>query len=267
MPRSLEDRDLVVAEVVADRADDADVGEEADAARAKWTAEPPSICSRSPNGVLDGVKGNGSDNGERHERGMSRIDCGGDACGADQRVRRPRGARGGRAARSRVRARARSLVEVARAGMNFADTHQRHNDYLAKAELPLIPGVEVSGRTADGRRVAAIVAHGRLRREGRGRRGPRSSRCPTASPTTQAAAILAPGTDAPGRCCGSAPGSRRARRSSSRAPRAAPERLIVQLAKSLGAGVIAFASSAEKRELALGSVPMAAVDSRSEELG
>ena len=27
------------------------------------------------------------------------------------------------------------VVEVARAGMNFADTHQRENDYLAKAEL------------------------------------------------------------------------------------------------------------------------------------
>ena len=32
------------------------------------------------------------------------------------------------------------VVEVARAGMNFADTHQRENDYLAKAELPLTPG-------------------------------------------------------------------------------------------------------------------------------
>ncbi|MBK5118249.1 MAG: NADPH:quinone oxidoreductase family protein, partial [Thermoleophilia bacterium] len=52
------------------------------------------------------------------------------------------------------------LVEVARAGMNFADTHQRHNDYLAKAELPLIPGAEVSGRTGGGRRVAAIITSG-----------------------------------------------------------------------------------------------------------
>ncbi len=33
--------------------------------------------------------------------------------------------------------------------MNFADTHQRHNQYLAKAELPLIPGA-ISGRTPDG---------------------------------------------------------------------------------------------------------------------
>ena len=53
-----------------------------------------------------------------------------------------------------------TVVEVERAGINFADTHQRHNSYLAKAELPLIPGAEVSGRTADGRRVAAVLPNG-----------------------------------------------------------------------------------------------------------
>jgi len=37
------------------------------------------------------------------------------------------------------------LVKVSRAGINFADTHQRQNDYLAKFELPLIPGAEVAG--------------------------------------------------------------------------------------------------------------------------
>ena len=52
------------------------------------------------------------------------------------------------------------LVEVSRAGMNFADTHQRENDYLAKASLPLIPGQEVAGRTPDGRRVAAMIPNG-----------------------------------------------------------------------------------------------------------
>ncbi len=44
--------------------------------------------------------------------------------------------------------------------MNFADTHQRENDYLAKAELPLIPGGEISRPNADGRRVAAMLANG-----------------------------------------------------------------------------------------------------------
>src|SRR5688572_32689252 len=52
------------------------------------------------------------------------------------------------------------VVEVARAGINFADTHVTRNDYLAKQELPLIPGGEVSGRTPDGRRVAAMLMTG-----------------------------------------------------------------------------------------------------------
>jgi len=38
------------------------------------------------------------------------------------------------------------LVEVARSGINFADTHATRNDYLAEQELPLVPGAEVSGR-------------------------------------------------------------------------------------------------------------------------
>jgi NADPH:quinone reductase len=52
------------------------------------------------------------------------------------------------------------LVEVAHAGMNFADTHQRENSYLAKFELPLVLGGEVAGTTADGRRVAALLRSG-----------------------------------------------------------------------------------------------------------
>ncbi len=41
------------------------------------------------------------------------------------------------------------LVKVAKAGLNFADTHQRENVYLAKAELPLVPGAEVAGVRED----------------------------------------------------------------------------------------------------------------------
>lgn len=51
------------------------------------------------------------------------------------------------------------LVRVSRAGINFADTHQRENSYLAKFELPLIPGGEVAG-TVDGERVVAVVRSG-----------------------------------------------------------------------------------------------------------
>ncbi len=59
------------------------------------------------------------------------------------------------------------VVDVARAGMNFADTHQIRNDYLAEQSLPMIPGGEISGTTPDGRRVAAIMSRWRLRAEGR----------------------------------------------------------------------------------------------------
>src|ERR671915_243767 len=52
------------------------------------------------------------------------------------------------------------LIEVSRAGMNFADTHQRENSYLARFETPLVLGGEVAGRTEDGRRVVAMVPSG-----------------------------------------------------------------------------------------------------------
>lgn len=53
------------------------------------------------------------------------------------------------------------LIEVSRAGMNFADTHQRTNSYLARATLPLIPGTEVAGVRADtGERVIALCGNG-----------------------------------------------------------------------------------------------------------
>ncbi|HEX7292726.1 MAG TPA: NADPH:quinone oxidoreductase family protein [Conexibacter sp.] len=53
------------------------------------------------------------------------------------------------------------LVEVTTAGMNFADTHQRENSYLARATLPLIPGTEVAGvRTDTGERVIALCGNG-----------------------------------------------------------------------------------------------------------
>jgi len=53
------------------------------------------------------------------------------------------------------------LIRVARAGVNFADTLVRTNSYLAKAALPLTPGIEVVGtREDDGTRVAALCASG-----------------------------------------------------------------------------------------------------------
>ena len=53
------------------------------------------------------------------------------------------------------------LIEVSRAGMNFADTHRRENAYVEKSDLPLIPGAEVAGTRQDtGERVVALVGTG-----------------------------------------------------------------------------------------------------------
>src|SRR4051812_11466058 len=59
------------------------------------------------------------------------------------------------------------LVHVARAGVNFADTHARENTYLAGYELPLTPGAEVAGVVehdgagfSAGQRVVAMVGTG-----------------------------------------------------------------------------------------------------------
>ncbi len=42
------------------------------------------------------------------------------------------------------------VIDVARSGINFADTHATQNDYLAEQSLPMVPGGEVSGTTPDG---------------------------------------------------------------------------------------------------------------------
>lgn len=52
------------------------------------------------------------------------------------------------------------LIKVQSAGINFADTHQTENSYLAKYELPLIPGTEVTGTLEDGTRVVALTPGG-----------------------------------------------------------------------------------------------------------
>jgi len=52
------------------------------------------------------------------------------------------------------------LLKVSAAGVNYADTHQAENSYLAEATLPMIPGGEVVGTLHDGRRVVALVGGG-----------------------------------------------------------------------------------------------------------
>jgi NADPH:quinone reductase len=59
------------------------------------------------------------------------------------------------------------LIRVDRAGVNWADTHQRENDYIARYELPLVPGGEVvgtiergAGDLEEGQRVVAMTGTG-----------------------------------------------------------------------------------------------------------
>jgi NADPH2:quinone reductase len=157
------------------------------------------------------------------------------------------------------------LVEVARSGINFADTHATRNDYLAEQALPLVPGAEISGRTADGRRVAAIVASG-----GYAERvavpEPLLVPVPDEVDDDRAAALLLQGLTAMALV-------RRCARIESgetivvEAAAGGTGSLAVQLAKRAGARVIGLASSPEKRARVEDLGADATVDSRSGELG
>jgi NADPH2:quinone reductase len=158
------------------------------------------------------------------------------------------------------------LVEVARAGLNYADTHQAENSYLAKQELPLIPGGEVVGTTPDGRRVVAITS-------GTGAYAQRAA-------VPEATAFEVPdGVDdltALSMVVQGATAWLLLRRSAHleegetvvvHAAAGGVGSLAVQLAKHWGAGrVIATASSEEKRTLALDLGADVAVDSRTENM-
>jgi NADPH2:quinone reductase len=52
------------------------------------------------------------------------------------------------------------VMDVIAAGINYADTHATEDSYLAKQSLPLIPGGEVVVRTADGQRKLGLVGSG-----------------------------------------------------------------------------------------------------------
>jgi NADPH2:quinone reductase len=157
------------------------------------------------------------------------------------------------------------LVTVARAGINFADTHQTRDDYLAKAELPFIPGGEVTGTTPDGRRVAALVPGGGYA-EAIAVHEAGLVPVPDAIDDEQAAAVLLQGLTAWGLLRVSArlqPGEAVV----VAAAAGGTGTLAVQLAKRMGAGrVIGLASSEEKRELAKRLGADVAIDSRAEDL-
>lgn len=156
------------------------------------------------------------------------------------------------------------LVEVARCGVNFADTHVTRNDYLAKQELPLIPGGEVAGRTPDGRRVAAMLMNG-----GYAQRVAVHEAMlvpvPDEVSDDHAAALLLQGLTAHAlihRSARLAPGETLV----VEAAAGGTGGLAVQLAKRHGARVIGLASSPEKRELVTRLGADATVDSRAADM-
>jgi NADPH2:quinone reductase len=157
------------------------------------------------------------------------------------------------------------VVEVARSGMNFADTHQRQNDYLAKAELPLTPGGEISGVTTDGRRVAAMLMNGGYATKVA---VPEAALVPIPDGVSddQAAGILLQGLTAWTLLEISAK-VEAGETVVVEAAAGGTGTLAVQLAKSMGAKVIGLASSPEKRELVERLGADATVDSRAEQLG
>jgi NADPH2:quinone reductase len=157
------------------------------------------------------------------------------------------------------------LLDVSAAGVNYADTHQAENSYLAPAALPLVPGGEVVGRTPDGRRVVALVAGGGYAE--RALAHPVAMwEVPDGVSDAQALALVLQGTTAWHMLRTSA----RLQPGESVAVQAAAGgvgSLAVQLARRFGAGrVIAMASSEDKRGVATGLGADVAVDSGAEDL-
>jgi NADPH:quinone reductase len=156
------------------------------------------------------------------------------------------------------------VVEVARSGINFADTHATRNDYLAEQQLPLTPGAEVSGRTPDGRRVAAILAGGGYAEKVAVHEAMLVP-VPDEVDDDRAAALLLQGLTAMAlvrRCARVEPGETVV----VEAAAGGTGSLSVQLAKRAGAKVIGLASSEEKRQLVAGLGADATVDSRAKDL-
>ncbi len=158
------------------------------------------------------------------------------------------------------------LIRVSRAGLNFSDTHRRTNTYLAKDELPLVPGSEVAGIREDtGERVVALNGDGGYAEYAT---APASLTFPIPDGVSDetALALVLQGLTAWHlyRTCGRvAAGESVVVHSAA----GGVGSLAVQLGRPLGAGrVIATASTADKRELALELGADVAIDGGAEGL-
>ncbi|SEG89148.1 NADPH2:quinone reductase [Thermomonospora echinospora] len=157
------------------------------------------------------------------------------------------------------------LIEVSRAGINYADTHQAEDSYLSRSTLPMVPGGEVVGRTADGRRVVALTGSGGYA-EWAVASAAMTWEVPDGVDDVTALGMVVQGASAwvlLRRSVHLAPGETVV----VHAAAGGVGTLAVQLAKAWGAGrVIATASSKDKRELALELGADVAVDAGAEDM-
>jgi NADPH2:quinone reductase len=157
------------------------------------------------------------------------------------------------------------LIDVAAVGVNYADTHSVEDSYLSRSTLPMIPGGEVVGRTADGRRVVALTATGGYAEKAVAWEN-MATEVPDEVSDGAALALVVQGLTAwhllrtAGRM---APGETVV----VHAAAGGTGSLAVQLARHFGAGrIIATASSKEKRDLALELGADVAVEAEAEGL-
>lgn len=156
------------------------------------------------------------------------------------------------------------LYDVRAAGLNYADTHQAENSYLAQQTLPLIPGAEFVGVDESGRRVVGLVDGGSYAEKVTAHDAMVWT-VPDGVDDGQALSTVLQGATAwhlLHTCAHVAEGETVV----VHAAAGGVGTIAVQLAKSLGARVIATASTPEKRDLALSLGADAAVDGDPEHL-
>jgi NADPH2:quinone reductase len=157
------------------------------------------------------------------------------------------------------------LIGVTAIGINYADTHQTENSYLSAQKLPLIPGIEVVGKTAAGVRVLAPIDGG-----GYAQKAVAYSAALIPIPDTvtdqQALAMLVQGTTA-WHILKTIGHLKVGETVVVHAAAGGVGSIAIQLAKMWGAKVIAVASSEAKRSLALSLGADAVVDATEENLG
>lgn len=156
------------------------------------------------------------------------------------------------------------LLNVSRAGVNYADVHVRNNTYLTPVTLPYVPGNEVVGATADGRRFVGLTPGGGYAEQAHVHRRV-AWPVPDDISDDQAVCLALQGQSAWHLLFTVAQVTAG---QSVVIPAAAGGvgSLAVQLAKHAGAKVIALASTEEKRQLARDLGADAVVDSTADDL-